>query len=206
MRRYADYLADRVFPLALCKASLGSLWRNWTHDGVAGVPVVAEWSPGSAWCTVGGSLPPPLGTHSGDDAGGRVTSPGQVLQSSTIFTNVTVIGNTFIAPVRRAPCCSMPTCAIAHHPTTAVASSGVVAFERRDRLPRTLSLSLSLLVLALATRTSDPRSHVGRIHHHPLFHSFPGQVYSQRLVARTSYALVESVHTPGECGRGRCFG
>jgi hypothetical protein len=83
--------------------SLGQLWGNWTHNGVQGVPVAAEWTPVGGWCDLKGSLPPLIARHIGDTASGRVNSPGQVLQSGSIFSNVTVVGNRFLAPASFTP-------------------------------------------------------------------------------------------------------
>ena len=47
------------------------------------------------WCSVGGSLPPPID--------GMIDSPSQVLQSNTIFSNVTIVANMFKAPALYVP-------------------------------------------------------------------------------------------------------
>ena len=50
-----------------------------------------------AWCDVGGTLPPPVVSHPGDHGAGKITEPGAFVEQGSVFSNVTVRGNQFVA-------------------------------------------------------------------------------------------------------------
>lgn len=77
--------------------SIGANWSDWQTHWYQGLPLAAEWTAVGGWCDSGGTLPPPVVAHAGDNGPGKITEPGAFVEQGAAFHNVTIRGNSFVA-------------------------------------------------------------------------------------------------------------
>lgn len=77
--------------------SIGANWSGWQTHWYQGLPLAIEWDAVGGWCDLGGTLPPPVVSHAGDDGAGKITEPGAFVEQGSVFSNITIRANDFIA-------------------------------------------------------------------------------------------------------------